>query len=362
MARVASVTAGLALAIGLLAAIAVQSPTASAQSQVEVGFDVVSDGNGGTSISSVQNCTSVSQGDQFDVDIYVRNVEDLSSWETTVRFPSDKLQFIEADVKLFLQSQPGSKVLILANEISPGRHFLGATDMSFATESGAGVLGRMTLKATAPGLAQIDVQKEDVDGDGEFDFGTWLTASGGGHPGDTTGDGVYDGPAAPAFIAIDRSCSGVPTPGPDQGSGGSDPQPTATALSGSDNDDDPSGNGGSSGGGSDNGDDPGSGGSSDGDSSNGEGSGPDGEDTDGDGQPDDVGDGTGGGVGGGTGGGAGGGITGGDSEGSGTNDSSGGGSSGGISTTLLIAIAVAGAAMLTGFVLFGIRSAWRPTN
>lgn len=325
MAAVASVMRGLAL--GLLLLLVAQSLPASAQSQVQIGIDVVSDGSGQANSNSVDACTPVSSGDSIHIDIYIRNVTDLIAWEAYLHFEEDKLAFVSADPKLFLQNEPGSKLLTLSEALPRGRHFIGAADSSAATESGSGVLARVTLKATASGLARVDLPTQDVDGDGQFEIGPILTTTGGSHPGDTNGDGVFDGPLAPALIAIDTSCSGAPTPGPDQGSDDQPPEPTTPTS-----------------GGGDSSSDDGDGSDDDGDGSVGDsvlGAASDG-DSDGETSADDPDAATGGSSNGG-----------GDDSGA-AQDSS----SGGLSDTLVIAIAVAGAAIVVGFVMFSLGR-WR---
>ena len=251
MARVASVTGGLAL--GLLLFLAWQSFPASAQSEVQIGIEVVSGGSSATNVNSADACTPVSSGDSVDVNIYIRDVTDLIAWEAYLKFDEDRLAFVSADPKLFLQNEPGSKLLTLSEPLSKGRHFIGAADSSAAAESGSGVLARITLVATAAGIARVDLLTADVNGDGRLDIGPRLTSIGGGHPGDTNGDGVFDGPLVPAFIAIDTSCSGVPTPGPNEGSD-TDVLPVAATPAPGGNgsgSDDGEGSSGGSGGGSD---------------------------------------------------------------------------------------------------------------
>lgn len=345
MATVVSATGGLALS--LLFLFVAQSVPASAQSQVQIGIDVVSNG----SANSADTCTLVSSGDLIDIDIYVNNVTDLKAWEAYLHFEEDKLEFVSADPKVFLQSNP----LTVSEALPRGRHFIGATVKSAAAESGSGVLARVTLKATASGLAMVDLPTQDVDGDGQFEIGPLLTTTGGGHPGDTNGDGIFDGQLAPAFIAIDTSCSGAPTPAPDPGSDDDDQQPEATPPAGggddgssdgggSDSDSDGDGSGSSGGSGSGSGDDDdGSGGdavlgASDGPSS-------DGGDGDSDGSAD-------------------GGGSDGDSGDSDSGNAEGvpNETSGGLSDALVIAIAVAGAAIVAGIAMFGLRRWRRPAN
>jgi hypothetical protein len=323
------------LALGLLLFFVWQSLSASAQSQVQIGIDVVSDGNGNLGVNSVDYCTSVSSGDSIDIDIYVRNVTELVAWEAYLHFQEDKLAFVSADPKLFLQNEPGSKLLTLSDPDAGGRHFIGAADSSAAAESGSGVLARVTLKATAPGLASLDLPTRDVDGDGQFEEGPRLTTRGGGHPGDTNGDGVFDGPVAPAFIAIDRSCSGVPAPAPDPRSDDDNPQPEATtpASSGDDGGSGNNGSGSSADGNEPDGDSVLAGGGSNG--STGDEPPSDDNRTDSNGSADG---------------------------GSGAAGAAQDGTSDGLSDALFIAIAVAGAAVVAGSAVFGLRRLWSRPN
>lgn len=207
---VPAAVASALLPLLVLAALAVRPQAGTAQGLVELGADANISGNSATSIGTLDGCIGVSTGDTFDLDIFVSNVDELVAWELYLKFDPNVLEVMNADMNMFLASNPRSSLTVLSVPLSGGRYFLGAADTK-DPESGSGVLARVTMKAKAPGTSEAKFLYQDFDGDGDLDFGPRLTGVGGIAIGDSTGDGVYDDPAPKdALVAVDESCSNVP--------------------------------------------------------------------------------------------------------------------------------------------------------
>ena len=197
----------------ILATLLFPHGTSTAQGPVELGADTDSDGNTATSLGTRDACVSVDPGDTFEFDIIISHVDDLVAWELYLRFDPSIIEVVNADMEMFLATNPRSRLLKKWVPVSDGQHFLGAADRSLLGESGSGVLARLDFQANASGLSQMDILYRDVDGDGAIDMGPRLTASGGTAVGDVTGDGVFDGPTYQALIAVGESCP-IATPIP----------------------------------------------------------------------------------------------------------------------------------------------------
>ncbi len=225
-----STRAAGSLAVALFAATGflILSSHGSAEPAPSLVIDAITDGNSATHLGTVDTCATVHVGDTFTVDVGVRDVTNLSSWELTFVDNRSIVEIVEQDVRLFLTAEQGSKP-IDASEPLPdgdGRHLLSLGDLSSATESGSGVLARLTLKAIAPGLTQAAIPQIDVDRNGQIDAGPVLEFRGA-FIGDVNGDGFFDGARASATIAVDRPCpQSTPPPGATPGSGSTPaPQP-----------------------------------------------------------------------------------------------------------------------------------------
>lgn len=224
----AAALASLALAFGV-AALVLQHGTGTARGPVELGVDANPGGNTAISLGPAEGCISVSSGDTFDLDIFVSDVDNLVHWELYFTFDSSIVEMVNADMRMFLASNPWSSVKVEWVPISDGQHFLGAADTRLLGSSGSGVLARLTFEATGPGLSRADFLYVD-DGTGRMVKGPRLTATGRVAVGDVTGDRVFDGPTHHGFIAVDENC---PTPAPTP-----TPTPTPTPVPGEDGDDD----------------------------------------------------------------------------------------------------------------------------
>lgn len=209
-----AIAASSLLSFLILYTLALPSAPSSAQGPVRLAIDADPSGNTATSFGTVQRCVSVSQGETFQVDILVSDVEKLISWELYFTFDPQIVEVVDADPKMFLASAPGSSLTTLKVPLPRGRYFVGAADTKGTAESGSGVLARLTLRAKASGLSPADIPSLDVDGDGRVDMGPRLVAPGDTPIGDVTGDGAFDGEVLSAVIAVDQPCQGA-APGPD---------------------------------------------------------------------------------------------------------------------------------------------------
>jgi hypothetical protein len=199
-----------AVFLALMATLALQYGTGTAQGPVELGIDTDPAGNTATSLGPRGNCISVNADDTFDVDIFVSDVDDLVAWELYLSFDPSIIELVDANMDMFLASNPRSSLIRKSESVSAGRHFIGAADRNLVGESGSGVLARLTLHAKADGFSHIDIPSIDFDGDTDIDMGPRLTDSEGAAIADVTGDNVFDGPTYHALVAVNESCDAVP--------------------------------------------------------------------------------------------------------------------------------------------------------
>jgi hypothetical protein len=72
------------------------------------------------------------------------------------------------------------------------------------------VLAVLTLQEKDEGLSWSTIYRKDVDDNDSYDFGPTLTETGGGHIGDSDGNGVLDAQLSAGRIAVGRSCKDPP--------------------------------------------------------------------------------------------------------------------------------------------------------
>lgn len=194
-----------------------------AQSPVTLAVDADPTGNTDSSVGNIEDCLSVDLGATFDVDIVIRNVTNLLGWESPFVYDKSILEVVNINVRLFQAANPNSNV-INASESPPDRDglfFMGAADVSRATDNGSGVLARLTLQAIGTGTSPASIPQVDFNNDGTPDLGPTLAALTFGtieHIGDTNGDNLFDGPTDHARIAVGLSCTAA-TPTPTAGAG-----------------------------------------------------------------------------------------------------------------------------------------------
>jgi hypothetical protein len=165
----------------------------------------------------VDECLEVETGETFTVTATISGVTDLLAWDIYYSYDPRMLEVVGKDVRQFLDREPNSNVFDFSDPVpnTTGIYRIGAADTggTGTQEDGSGVLALITLRARANGLSWSSFLRLDLDGDGAHDYGPTLTESGGGHIGDTNGDGVFDGTVRAGQIAVGRACKEpAPTP------------------------------------------------------------------------------------------------------------------------------------------------------
>ena len=228
--------AALLLSIVALAAPPVSVPAAG-QEPLAIGIDANAEGNGPLTLSTIDPRVSVCRGDVFDIDIFIRDVEELLAWEIYIGFDPAVLEVVGRDVEMFLAGNPGSSVLDVSGRVpDPGLYQVAAADTSDppTPDSGSGVLFRLSVRALNSGTSDIELIVRDVDGDGLADLGPLLRNVDADILGDTNGDSIFDGPIENAEVAVDTACEDVApgTTAPTSPDGGVSPALIAIAVAG----------------------------------------------------------------------------------------------------------------------------------
>ena len=202
--------AGVVLAAAMMAGVIVRGGESTAQTQTSIGVDANPATNTATSLGPIDSCVSVSTGDTFDVDIFVRDVTDLLAWEVYFVYDGSIISIVDHDVEMFQAANEGSNIFDLS-EVLPdldGRYGLSAADLADppAPDSGSAVLARLTLKAVGPGISPASVPPIDFNNDGTIDLGPFLNDIHGNPIDDLDNDGLFDGQNSAAQIAVDTAC------------------------------------------------------------------------------------------------------------------------------------------------------------
>ncbi len=183
---------------------------------LDMNTNTLMPGTYGSTLPAFESCvdvsTSVNNG-LFYIDVFVLNVSQLLAFEADLNFGSGKMQILQSDAFQFLG--PSSNVSNISQSVTP--IFTGTTvnppvndgayaAAAFATAgytSGPGVLVRLQAQAFLPpsGGRVIDLHIST-----DATEGVTLTNNAYGHPGDTNGDGIFDGPFINRVgkIAVDR--------------------------------------------------------------------------------------------------------------------------------------------------------------
>jgi hypothetical protein len=202
--------AGVLLAAAMLAAVILHGGESMAQTRTSIGVDANPADSTATSLGPIDSCVSVSTGDTFDVDIFVKDVTDLLAWEVYFTYDSSIVNIVDHDVEMFQAGNEGSNVFDLS-EVLPdldALYLLAAADLGDppAPDSGSGVLTRLTLKAVGPGISPARVSPIDFNNDGTMDLGPFLNDLHGKPIGDADNDGLFDGQISASQIAVDTAC------------------------------------------------------------------------------------------------------------------------------------------------------------
>lgn len=210
-----------------LISLAVHSVSAQ-EPRLEVDADP--QGNGPTQVGSPTRCVSVASGDTFQVDIVVYDVQELLAWQLYFEYDPAIVQIVERDVRMFQDANPGSSVFDVSDVVpdADGLYQVGGVDTADppSPDSGSGVLARLTLTATAPGISTASLARQDINDDGELDRAPLLRNVDTDPISDNNGDTFFDGPTENAQIAVDMPCpdgSTGPTTQTGSGDGGTNP-------------------------------------------------------------------------------------------------------------------------------------------
>jgi hypothetical protein len=176
----------------------------------QLAIDAVTTGNAATTVGQIDTCASANNGDEFQVDVVIRGVQNLLAWELPVSFNKDVLRVENRDVKLFQQANKGSNVFDSSSQTpnNSGVYFASASDLAdpVAPDSGDGVLVRLTFSAVGNGISQLSLNPVDINGDRQPDRGVLLKNIDNAIIGDTNGDTFFDGPASGAEIRVGSDC------------------------------------------------------------------------------------------------------------------------------------------------------------
>ena len=213
------------LAALLLLAIAVAYPWprqgVDAQTPPVVGLDLDSSGNTATSLGPIDSCTRVHAGDQFDVDVYVKDVPPIDGVQVTVRYDPAILRPVSRDVKLFLNVKPNSNVSDFQKPVEvPGEYLVAGFDFGEgAAEPGSGAAIRITFEALAAGTSDLRAT----------DF--MMVDAGGAPVQPADAGGRFTGTVTGGGVAVDAVCGTGPAPSPQAGNTPAPAGGTATAVS-----------------------------------------------------------------------------------------------------------------------------------
>ncbi len=201
------------LALLLAATALLLAATSPAWAQAEgpsLAIDAGPEGNGPTSIATIQDCVSAPLGARFEIDVLIRDVEDLLAWELELEYDPTIIVVVDHDVRLFQGANPGSAPIDLSARVpdDSGYHSLSAVESSDppAVDSGTGVLARVTLEAVGEGESPLRLGDRDINEDGTLDRGTLLKNVDAEVIGDETGDSFFDGPRGEAIAVVGDDC------------------------------------------------------------------------------------------------------------------------------------------------------------
>jgi hypothetical protein len=183
---------------------------AHADSNSIIGFDMAPESSGTASGTGVSTCASVNTGDKFEADVFITNVQSLTSWELRVDYDSSVVSLDSADFNFLLAQNGGQVFPTDFEQEKDGRMFLAAADGQ-RPNSGSGVLARLHLTALANGTSSLKIPTSPTY------YGPRLTGAAGAALGDTSGDAIWDGTLTAGTVKVGSSCAGVPpliTPAP----------------------------------------------------------------------------------------------------------------------------------------------------
>ena len=165
---------------------------------VLVGVDADSSGNTATSLGTIDTCRSVSQGETFDVDVWVQNTPQFLGVQNDLNYDQAVLRVIDNDDEQLVIAGPGGGPVFSVSEPPPdedGSYTSIAVDLAAVGGSGDGVLARVTLEALNTGYSPLSVS------------GVYLVDVNIESIGDGPDQGDYfDGPFTGAIIWVGQPC------------------------------------------------------------------------------------------------------------------------------------------------------------
>jgi len=192
-----------------------ESGAACANNTDDDGDGKVNDGcPANISLGTIESCRSINNGDTFSIDFWIKDVAlpGIEALQGDLGYDQALLKVTANNVNLLLGALPGSSVQNLTPDTFPdtdGKFTPAAYDFGTQaghTESGSGVLARITLQAIANGTSQLTLTKVKL-------CDPALPTC---NPiGDNNGDGIFDGAISNAEVRIGQPCpTPTPTPAP----------------------------------------------------------------------------------------------------------------------------------------------------
>jgi hypothetical protein len=162
----------LSVAVSLVAPPTLVSLASGQPGGVSVVLDMDVSGNGPRSVGSLESCISIAAERQVDIDIVVPppgipTDEGIAGFEFGFFYDAQLLSLAGQNVDLLLAQAPGSSVVPFSGPLpsETGDHELAVIDLggsgiepAGSSETGPGVLARMSLLPKATGIARIAVR------------------------------------------------------------------------------------------------------------------------------------------------------------------------------------------------------------
>jgi len=217
-AALATLASGLAVGLASLALwmAGAEGNGAQAQGSTTIGIDAnpsQSPANQPTALGSIEGCISAEIDDEFDVDAFVKDVDDLRSFDLWVTYDPQVLNVISWNVlDQFLKFKtPTGTIFDTSETATPdvpdadGIYVTAAFD-DHGQDDGEGVLVRLTMRVVGEGTegySEISLSEVDLNSDGIPDYGPRLYDNLGqpiGDDGDP--DQYFDGPIQNAAVIV----------------------------------------------------------------------------------------------------------------------------------------------------------------
>jgi hypothetical protein len=124
-----------------------------------VGVDTNTTGNDASHVGTIDRCVSVSltpPNNTFYIDLFVKNVTDLNSWDGTLSFNETKIQVNSLVVDGYFLGNAGYPNMdCYPGPGDEGVCQVGNVDTDYAGHTGSGVLGRLQLTALSAGTSKL---------------------------------------------------------------------------------------------------------------------------------------------------------------------------------------------------------------